>query len=89
MNRNKARWLRWAAPVAVAVMALAIWQALVVAWEVPAYLVPSPLRVAQTLVADRALLFDSLGVTVGIALAALAAATLVGTAIAFLFVQSR
>jgi NitT/TauT family transport system permease protein len=89
MNRREARWLRWAAPVVVAVVALSIWQALVVAWDVPAYLVPSPLRVAQTLVADRALLFDSLGVTVGIALAALVAATLVGTAIALLFVQSR
>ena len=75
--------------MAVAVVALAVWQALVVAWDVPAYLVPSPLRVAQTLVADRALLLESLGVTVGIALAALAAATLVGTAIALLFVQSR
>jgi NitT/TauT family transport system permease protein len=89
MNRNDARWLRWTAPVAVAIVALAAWQALVVAWDVPAYLVPSPLRVAQTLVADRALLLESLGVTVGIALAALAAATLVGTAIALLFVQSR
>ncbi len=89
MSRNDARWLRWTAPVAVAIVALAAWQALVVAWDVPAYLVPSPLRVAQTLVADRTLLLESLGVTVGIALAALAAATLVGTAIALLFVQSR
>jgi NitT/TauT family transport system permease protein len=89
MNRNDVRWLRWTAPVAVAIVALAAWQALVVAWDVPAYLVPSPLRVAQTLVADRTLLLESLGVTVGIALAALAAATLVGTAIALLFVQSR
>jgi len=89
MNRDEASWLRWAAPVAVAIVALAVWQALVVAWDVPAYLVPSPLRVAQTLVADRMLLLESLGVTVGIALAALAAATLLGTAIALLFVQSR
>ena len=89
MNRDETRWLRWAAPVTVAIVALAVWQALVVAWGVPAYLVPSPLRVAQTLVADRALLLESLGVTVGIALAALAAATLLGTAIALLFVQSR
>ena len=89
MNRDESRWLRWAAPGAVALIALSIWQALVVAWDVPAYLVPSPLKVAQTLVADRTLLLDSLGVTVGIALAALAAATLVGAAIALLFVQSR
>jgi len=89
MSRDEPRWLRWGAPLAVALVALGLWQALVVAWAVPAYLVPSPLKVAQTLIADRALLFDSLGVTVGIALAALAAATVVGTAIALLFVQSR
>jgi NitT/TauT family transport system permease protein len=89
MSHDEPRGLRWGAPLAVALVALGLWQGLVVAWDVPAYLVPSPLKVAQTLVADRTLLFDSLAVTVGIALAALAAATVVGTAIALLFVQSR
>jgi NitT/TauT family transport system permease protein len=82
-------WLRVLAPIALAIVLLAAWQLAVMFYEVPAYLVPSPLRVAQTLVDDRALLLESLGVTVGIALAALAAATLAGTAIALLFVQSR
>jgi NitT/TauT family transport system permease protein len=83
------RLARWLAPVVVAALGLALWQALVVAYDVPAYLVPSPAVVARTLVADRVLLFDSLGVTLGIALTALALAVAVGTAIALVFVQSR
>ena len=80
---------RHVAPLAVAVVVIALWQAWTVAYDVPAYLVPSPLVVARTLVADSALLFASLGVTVSIALSALAVAVLLGVAIALLFVQSR
>ena len=83
------RVARYAAPLAVLLLVLAAWQALVVAYDVPPYLVPSPLRVFDTLVADRALLAASLGVTLTIALAALALAVVVGTLIALLFVQSR
>jgi NitT/TauT family transport system permease protein len=83
------RLLRIAAPTLVAIAALGLWQALVVAWDVPAYLVPSPLTVARTLVADRVLLLDSLAVTLSIALTALAIAIVAGTLIALLFVQSR
>ena len=81
--------MRFAAPVLVAVVAVALWQALVVAYDVPAYLVPSPLAVLRTLVADRVLLFDSLAVTLGIALTALAISIACGTLVALLFVQSR
>ena len=81
--------LRFAAPFAVAVVVIAAWQFLVSVNRVPPYIVPSPLLVAQTLYADRALLLNSLGVTLGIALAALALATLVGVATALIFVQSR
>ena len=83
------RVARYAAPMAVLLLVLAAWQALVVAYDVPPYLVPSPLRVFDTLVTDRALLAASLGVTVTIALAALALAVVAGTLIALLFVQSR
>ena len=81
--------LRYGAPALVALIALLLWQTLVVAYDVPPYLVPSPLVVLQTLIADRALLVDSLGVTLGIALTALAIAIVVGVAIALAFVQSR
>ena len=83
------RLLRVGAPVAVAIVLLALWQALVTWYDVPAYLVPSPARIGQTLWTDRGLLLDSLGVTVGIALTALAVAIVAGVAIALLFAQSR
>jgi len=81
--------LRFAAPFAVAVVVIAAWQFLVSVNRVPPYIIPSPLLVAQTLYADRVLLLNSLGVTLGIALAALAFATLLGVATALIFVQSR
>jgi NitT/TauT family transport system permease protein len=81
--------LRIAAPVAVAIVFVAAWQLIVTINRIPPYLVPSPLRVAQTLYADRVLLVHSLGVTLGIAVTALALATLAGVAAALLFVQSR
>ncbi len=84
MTADKLLW-----PAALAVLLLALWQGLVVAFDVPAFLVPSPLRVAQTLVDDAALLFGALWVTLKITLLAFACATLLGVAIAFAFVQSR
>ena len=88
-NEAPSRLLRIAAPALIAVLLVAAWQGLVVAYDVPKYIVPSPWVVLQTLVADRALLADALGVTLGIALTALAIATVAGTLIALLFVQSR
>ncbi|CAD5369264.1 ABC transporter ATP-binding protein [Rubrivivax sp. A210] len=76
-------------PTAVAVALLALWQGLVVAFEVPVFLVPSPLRVGQTLVADAPLLLSALLNTLKVTLLALACATVLGTLIAFAFVQSR
>ncbi len=84
-----ARWLRIAAPALVGLVAIALWQALVIAYDVPVWLVPSPVAVMRTLVDERALLLGSLGVTLGIALTALALAVAAGVAIALLFVQSR
>lgn len=81
--------LRVAAPFAVAVIVVAAWQALVTINDVPAYLVPSPLRVAHTLYVDRVLLLHSLAITLGIAVSALALATVAGVAVALLFAQSR
>ena len=76
-------------PALLACVLLSLWQGLVVLWDVPAYLVPSPWRVAQVLVADAALLFGALAVTVKITLLAFACAVLLGVAVAFAFVQSR
>jgi len=83
------RWQKVLWPAAVAVLLLALWQALVVALEVPVFLVPSPLRVWQALVEDGGLLFAALLNTLKITLLAFGLAVVLGTAIAFAFVQSR
>jgi NitT/TauT family transport system permease protein len=83
-NLQKVVW-----PAAVAVFLLALWQGLVVYFEVPVFLVPSPVRVAQVLVTDAGLLFGALYTTMKITLLAFACATLLGVLIAFAFVQSR
>lgn len=80
---------RYLAPLLVGIAVLGTWQALVTVNEVPVYLVPSPLVVAQTLVRDWGLLSGSLLVTLKIALLALLLALLLGVGIAFVFVQSR
>ena len=81
--------LRIVAPVVLALVLLAAWQMVVTIYDVPPYLVPSPLRVAQAMIEDRALLFASLWVTVQIALTALAIAIVAGVAVALVFAQSR
>ena len=88
-NAAPSLWLRVLAPVGVAAVLLGLWQAVVTVNDVPVWLVPSPARIAQTLWLDRGLLLDSLGVTVSIALMALAIAIIAGVAIALLFAQSR
>jgi NitT/TauT family transport system permease protein len=76
-------------PSAVAVLLLLLWQGLVLAFDVPVFLVPSPLRVAEVLVSDAALLFSALLNTLKITLLAFVCATALGVLIAFAFVQSR
>jgi NitT/TauT family transport system permease protein len=85
MNRA---W-RVLAPIVVAAVLIAAWQVAVVVNDVPAYLVPSPARVAATLWQDRTLLASALAVTGGIALAALALAIVSGVGISLLASQSR
>ncbi len=81
--------VRYGAPLAVGLVLLAAWQAVVTAYDVPPYLVPSPLAVVATLQRDWGLLSRSLAFTLAVTLAALLLATLIGIATAFLFVQSR
>ena len=76
-------------PALVAVLLLALWQGLVTLYKVPSYLVPAPWLVAQTQVADAALLFGALVTTLKITVFAFACATVLGVLIAFAFVQSR
>jgi len=84
---TRAQQIIW--PTLVAVVLLAAWQALVVGFKLPPFLVPSPVRVAEVLVADAGLLFGALYTTLKITLFAFLSATVLGVVIAFAFVQSR
>jgi NitT/TauT family transport system permease protein len=76
-------------PLVVAALLLVVWQVWVTVAQVPAFLVPSPWLIAQTLVQDWGLLMGALGVTLRITLLAFLLSAVLGTLIAFLFVQSR
>ena len=76
-------------PALVALVLLALWQALVTGLKVPAYLVPSPLLVLQTFITGWQPLLLALGVTMKITLLSFAVATVLGVLISFVFVQSR
>ena len=81
--------LRFVAPVLLGVLMLALWEAAVRAAAIPSYILPGPLLIAETLVADGSTLLPSLWVTLKITLEALAAAVVIGGLLAVLFSLSR
>ncbi|HEY9887901.1 MAG TPA: ABC transporter permease [Candidatus Obscuribacterales bacterium] len=86
------RWLTQpevVAPGVVGLIALGLWEGLVRLWQVPPYLLPGPLLVWQTLLAEWSDLFPSLLITLQITVVAFGAATLSGLLIAILFTQSK
>jgi NitT/TauT family transport system permease protein len=83
------RLIRIAAPLAVGLLFLLGWEALVRLEQLPPYVLPGPIRVAEALWQDGPSLLGSLLVTLRITLAALAAAVILGGALAILFAQSR
>lgn len=82
-------WLSIAAPLAVAVVLLLAWEAVVRVFEIPVFLVPAPSVVWRALLEDWPLLSASLWFTLGITALALLTATVLGVTLAFVFVQSR
>ena len=83
------RFLKIAMPVAIGVIVIVLWHLLVKGFDVPKYIVPSPALVIETLIVDRELLFSSLLITLKITFFAFFCSVVLGTAVAFLFVQSR
>jgi NitT/TauT family transport system permease protein len=77
------------APLVVGVAIVLLWELVCRAAEIPIYLFPKPSDIALKLVADWGTLLRALAITLRIALQAFAAAILLGTLIAFVFVQSR
>jgi NitT/TauT family transport system permease protein len=80
---------RFAMPFLVGLLFVLGWQMWVSVYDIPHYIVPSPLRVLHTLIHDWGLLSAALLITLKVTLLALAAAVILGVLIAFLFVQSR
>ena len=91
--RLKARQLekigKWILPAVVMALMIFGWDRIVVWNEIPHYILPGPGHVLSTLIADWAMLFDALLVTLQITLLALAVAVIGGVGLAVLFTQSR
>jgi NitT/TauT family transport system permease protein len=83
------RWWQIAAPLVVGALLLALWEIIVRVNNIPPYILPDPLAIVQSLWTDGPSLLGSLLVTLRVTLAALAAAAIVGAAIAVLFSLSR
>lgn len=80
---------RIAAPALSGIAVLVAWEVLCRAYQVPPYLFPAPSAIAATLAADAPTLLLALWSTVRVTLIAFGLAVVLGTGIAFLFVQSR
>ncbi|WP_338694906.1 ABC transporter permease [Bradyrhizobium sp. 26S5] len=81
--------VRFLLPVAVFAAGLVLWEAIVRAYAIQPYVLPSPLLVLKTLVADWPVLSQSLGVTLLTTLEGFVAAAIGGVALALLFNQSK
>lgn len=82
-------WPRLIAPLVLGIAFLALWTAVVRVRHIPPYILPDPLLIARTLVADWGSLSGSLWITASISLAALSAAVVIGLLLAILFTQSK
>lgn len=81
--------LKYIMPTAALAIALLLWEGLVAYYQIPAYLIPAPSRIAQTLVTDGASLLGSMWFTVKLTLLALFCAIVGGVLLGALFALSR
>ena len=76
-------------PLILGLLLLGGWEAAVRAFHIAPHLLPGPVAIARTLVADWQTLAESWWITMSIALAALAAAVVLGLGLAVLFSASK
>ncbi len=88
-RRHVPSWLRVALPLALAAALLGLWQWLVTALAVPAFVLPAPSLIARALLADFPGLMGALWVTLRITLLAFALAVAGGVLLAAACAQSR
>jgi NitT/TauT family transport system permease protein len=82
-------WPALLAPLAIGIIMLLLWEAVVRLAHFPTFVLPGPLLIIQTLIKDWHTLFDSLLVTLQITLMALVVAVALGAFIAVVFSQSK
>lgn len=83
------RIVRIVAPLALGLVALVAWEAVVRLNQIPHYILPGPLLVAQALIEDWGTLWPSLLITLQITFMALAVAIVGGVGLAVLFTTSK
>jgi NitT/TauT family transport system permease protein len=84
-----AKAVQTAAPIALGIVVLALWEFGCRAAHVPPYLFPTPSEIAASLYAQGPSLLLALWVTLVVTIEAFVVSVVLGTLIAFLFVQSR
>jgi NitT/TauT family transport system permease protein len=82
-------WPGIIAPIAIGIFALGFWEFIVWQRGIPPFILPGPILIAKTLVADWGTLSASLWITLRITAAALIAAVSLGVGLAILFTQSK
>jgi NitT/TauT family transport system permease protein len=82
-------FLRIISPAVAGAAIVLLWEAFCRAYQIPDYLFPAPSAIAASLVTDAPALMRALWMTMRVALIAFALATILGTLIAFTFVQSK
>jgi NitT/TauT family transport system permease protein len=88
-RRTGNRLIEIGVPVLMLVLLVVVWQVYVTLANVPHYILPSPLRIAQAFQEDHVMLFRSLLVTLHTTFLALALALITGVALAILMAQWR
>jgi NitT/TauT family transport system permease protein len=83
------RSARTLAPIIVGLIIIAAWEGACRFWNVPAYLFPMPSAIATSLVQQWPVLVRALGTTLLITIEAFVVAVVLGTFIAFVFVQNK
>ena len=88
-RERRERALRFALPVAVLALGLAVWESLVRLNDIPPYVLPGPGLILRTLATDWAVLWQSLLVTLITTFEGFLLAAIGGVGLAVLFNQSR
>jgi NitT/TauT family transport system permease protein len=82
-------WPKVLAPLAIGLVILALWEAVVRINHIPVYILPGPILIVETLIKDWGTLSTSLWVTLQITFMALTVAVALGVFISVLFSQSK